>query len=182
MPRKKRQTDLIKIVNDMGMDIDHIVSDKKTDRYLEGIVLTYSFIENILKYTVFLNRSWDQNGIDVYNGISFEKNSEHYQKIQKECSKYTFYQSQEKAHELTLINEKLYSEINEVREERNDMVHQFWLYAHRKNTQVLERKLKRLVRISKKLIKAFEKISRKIGIDAIFDVSLFFNSGKTHKN
>jgi hypothetical protein len=182
MPRKKRQTDLIKIVNDMGVDIDKIVINRKNDRYLEGIVLTYSFIENILKYSVFLNRSWDQNGIDVDCGISLEQNREHYQKIQKECSRYTFYQSQEKAHELVLIDDKLYSEINDVREERNDMVHQFWLYAHRKNTKVLERKLKRLVRISKKLIKVFEKISRNIGIDAIFDVSLFFNSGKTHKN
>lgn len=53
MPRKKRQTDLIKIVNDMGEDIDRIVINRKTDRYLEGIVLTYSFIENILKYTAF---------------------------------------------------------------------------------------------------------------------------------
>ena len=103
-------------------------------------------------------------------------------KIQKECSRYTFYQSQEKAHELVLIDDKLYSEINDVREECNDMVHQFWLYAHRKNAKVLERKLKRLVRISKKLIKVFEKISRHIGIDSIFDVSLFFNPGKTHKN
>lgn len=178
MPRKRKQKDLIEIVNEMGEDIDGILDERKTDRYLEGIVLTYSFIENILKYTVFLKRSWDQNSIDTDNDLPLEKISENTEKIHKECSKYTFYQSQEKAHELALIDDKLYSMINEIREERNDMVHQFWLYVHRRNPQVLERKLKKLVRISKKTIKPFGKISREIGIDEIFDVSVFFRTNQ----
>jgi len=178
MPKKKKQKDLIEIVNEIGEDIDSILDERKTERYLEGIVLTYSFIENILKYTGFLKRSWDQNCIDVDNDLPLEKISENTEKIHKECSKYNFYQSHENAHELGLIDNKLRLMINEIREERNDMVHQFWLYAHRKKPQTLERKFKKLVRISKKTIKPFVKISREIGIDEVFDVSVFFRTPK----
>jgi len=178
MLKKRKQKDLIEIVNEIGEDIDSILDERKTERYLEGIVLTYSLIENILKYTVFLKRSWDQNCSDVDNDLPLEKISEHTEKIHKECSKYNFYKSLENAHELGLIDDKLQSMINEIREERNDMVHQFWLYAHRKNPHVLEKKLKKIVRISKKTIKPFVKLSREIGIDEIFDVSVFFRTNQ----
>lgn len=80
MPKKKKQKDLIEIVNEIGEDIDSILDERKTEQYLEGIVLTYSFIENILKYTVFLKRSWDQNCIDVDNDLPLEKISENTEK------------------------------------------------------------------------------------------------------
>ena len=168
--KSKKQTDLINLIDNMGEDIDEILDNELSDKYFEGIVLAYTFIENILKYVIFLKLAWDQIQIDVEKGIPPQDN---FNRIMEKCRELSFYQAHKKALELNLIDEKLESKIFQIRNERNDLLHQFWLYRHRKNSKLLKRNLTRLIQPARKILKIFEKMVMTIGVEEVFDTFFF---------
>jgi hypothetical protein len=70
------------------------------------------------------------------------------------------------------INLDLHNEINEVRKERNNLVHQFWIYSHRKNFRELRKKLKKISGTVNKLIEIFNQLTGEIGIEDVYKIFL----------
>ena len=74
---------------------------------------------------------------------------------------------------IELVDFNLYKRINNVRKERNDVLHQFWIYRHRDNLSVLRKKLEKLARVSNKLVGIFNDLTQEIGVEEVYEILLW---------
>ena len=60
--RKKKQStkNLIEEINWLSDQINSILGEKEKERYFEGIILTYTFIEKLLTWLVFIQIIWNK--------------------------------------------------------------------------------------------------------------------------
>ena len=158
--KQKEYVNLIDTINEIADEINSVLDERKKEKYFEDIILLYSFIENLLRWIVFVRVIWERA----------EKESS-----QKECNKLAnfygrlnFYQILNVALSISLIEFKLYKQIDQIRKERNNIVHNLWLFKHRNNFVVLRKKLEKLARIASALVGIFNNLSEEIGIDEIF--------------
>ncbi|RLG10599.1 hypothetical protein DRN73_07425 [Candidatus Pacearchaeota archaeon] len=61
MKSKNFTTNLIEEINWIADRINFILEEKQKHRYFEGIVLTYTFIENLLIWLVFTQIIWNKS-------------------------------------------------------------------------------------------------------------------------
>jgi hypothetical protein len=73
---------------------------------------------------------------------------------------------------LDVIDWKLYQRIDAVRQERNDVIHQLWLYVHRGNRLVLRKKLEKLAGVASELVGVANKLTHEIGVDEVYKITL----------
>ena len=144
----KHYRNIVRPINQIATEINSILTKRQTDKYFEGVILLYSFIENLLKWLVCVELLW--------NGATSLPR------------KLDFYNAQCKALSLALISQTQFKRIDSIRKERNNVVHQFWLWRHRGNRSVARRKLERLARIANDLVGAFNTLTRKVGLDEIY--------------
>jgi hypothetical protein len=165
MPKTQNLADAI---NAIGDEVESVLKRKKRDRYLEAIILLYSLIENVLKWAVFMKITWDKT----------QRQPEHpfprseVDRLRKFCKRLSFRDALNVALSVNQIDFKLYRKIDKVREERNDVVHQLWLYIHRRNSRVLGSRLKKLIAIARQLVKTVSNLVDEIGLDEILEVQL----------
>ena len=55
---------------------------------------------------------------------------------------------------------------------RNNMVHQFWLYAHRGDNRVIRKKLEKVAQVASDLIELFNDLGEEVGVDEYYDLML----------
>lgn len=164
MALRKEYPNIIDAINDIGHDVDAVLNKRQRDKYFDSIVLVYSFIENILKSMVYVELMWMKSS-DILHDDQFKV-------VREYCKRMSFSVALQTAFMLNLIDWKLYKRIDLVRIERNDVIHQFWLYGHRGNRFVLRKKLEKLAGVASGLIESFNKLSRKVGVMDIIDVFL----------
>ena len=80
----------------------------------------YSFIENLLKWLVFVKIMWMK--------ADKELSRKEMKELEKFCKHLRFYDALEAGLMIDLVDFNLYKRINDVRKERNDVLHQFWIY------------------------------------------------------
>ncbi len=56
--KKVKKSNLIKEINWYADQINNILNKKLSKQYFEGLALTYTFIENLLKWLVFTQIIW----------------------------------------------------------------------------------------------------------------------------
>jgi len=144
----KRYRNIVRPINQIATEINSTLDKRKTEEYFEGVILLYSFIENLLKWLVCVELLW--------KGASSLPR------------KLDFYDAQCKALTLKLITQTQFKRIDSIRKERNNVVHQFWLWRHRGNRSVLRRKLEKLARIANDLVGVFNTLTRKVGVDEVY--------------
>ena len=79
MNAKKTNTEHIENIHEpllqVSKEINDILTNSVEDKYLVGVVLSHSFIENLLKWLVFIKILWNKTGeqgnieVDEYNTI-----------------------------------------------------------------------------------------------------------------
>ena len=94
------------------------------------------------------------------------------QSIGRFCKSLTFFNAQQLALSIAVIDFKLFQRIDEIRAERNKIVHLFWLYEHRGNRLVMRKKLEKLARVANDLVGILNKLTRKIGVDDVYEIFL----------
>ena len=163
-PNRDMNKDMVDITGEIVEETNSILNERCTERYFEQIVLLYSFIENLLKWLVYIKILWDKA----------EKGSIVRQlgKVRKFCKRLTFISALNMAYSINLIDFKLYEKLDSIREERNDIVHQLWIYTHRDNRLVLRKKLEKLARTTNELVGIFGKLTDEIGVDEVYDMFL----------
>lgn len=159
---KHRTYKLTNAVEHIENDIGGILNKRQTSRYFEGIVLMYSLIENVLKWLVFLKVVWDKSEC-VLPRREIES-------LRQFCNQQDFYSVQNLALVTGLIKHPLFRRIDRIRRERNDIVHQFYLFTHRRNSSVLRAKLERLVSIADELFVVFNDLVVETGADDSYDI------------
>ncbi len=161
MALRKEYPNIIDAVDDIGQDINAVLNNRQKDRYFDSIVLMYSFIENLLKSMVYVELMWNKSSRILP--------PEEVKTARQYCKKMNFFEALQTSFLLDLIDWKLYKRIDAVRNERNDIIHQFWLYAHRGNRLVLRKKLEKLTGVASNLVGSFNKLSKKVGVMDIID-------------
>ncbi len=162
MALRKDYPNIIDAINDIGQEINSVLNDRQRDKYFDSIVLLYSFIENLLKSMVYVKLLWNKSSRNIRH--------KEVKAVRQYCKNMNFFVALQTAFLLDLIDWKLYSRIDAVRKERNDIIHQFWLYAHRGNRLVLRKKLEKLVGVANDLTGSFSKLANKVGVIDIVDV------------
>jgi len=158
----KSDFNIADVINKIAEEINETLEDRHKDKYFEDVVLIYSFMENVLKWLVFIKIMWDKSdrllSLDEINSV---------RNFSKDLS---FYNALRMAIVLDIIDMKLYKRIDDARKERNDVIHQFWLYAHRGNKLVLRKKLEKLARIAGNLVGHMNDLVEDIGLDETLDI------------
>jgi hypothetical protein len=57
-------------------------------------------------------------------------------------------------------------------DERNDVVHQLWIYEHRSNARVLRKTLEMLAKVARQLARASLRVTNEIGLEEVYEIEL----------
>jgi hypothetical protein len=152
------------VINKIGDDIDKTLEECQKDKYFEQVVLIYSLIENILKWLAFIKVMWNKSD---RSASADEVNS-----VGNYCKDLSFFNAQQTALALDIIDMRLYKRIDNARKERNNVIHQFWLYEHRGNRLVLRKKLEKLAHIASEIIECMNVLVEEIGVDEVLSIKL----------
>ncbi len=160
--RRRREYKLTNAIDRVDRDISAILSKNQSARYFEGVILMYSLIENTLKWLVFVKILWDKSAKTLREGEIIS--------LKNFCNQQDFHSSLHLALITGLIPHSLFSRIEKIRVERNDIVHQAYLFVHRRNKRVLRAKLERLVGIAGDLFVLFNDLIDETGADDSYDI------------
>ncbi|TKJ40897.1 hypothetical protein CEE36_09135 [candidate division TA06 bacterium B3_TA06] len=163
--RHKQYVDMPQAINEVADEINRTLNERKKDKYFQSIILMYSFIENLLKWLVFVKIMWMK--------ADKELSGKEMKELEKFCKHLRFYDALEAGLMIDLVDFNLYKRINDVRKERNDVLHQFWIYRHRDNLSVLRKKLEKLARVSNTLVGIFDDLTQEIGIEEVYEILLW---------
>ena len=139
MKEKISSKDIFQTINELVGEINQILNEFQKEKYFYGIILIYSFIENILKYFVALEVIWRK---------SEKRWNKEEKKLMKKflenfCKRLSFVNAVNLAFSLDIINFNLYEKIERIRKERNNIIHQFWVYQHKKDYNQLRKKIRK---------------------------------------
>jgi hypothetical protein len=160
--RARRPNDISDSINTIAGQVNDVLNSKFREKYFESIIVLYSLLEGVLRWLIFLKLLWDRANKKFSEG---ETDS-----LREFVRNLNFYNCIRVAHSLFLIDYQLMNQIDSLRKERNDVVHQAWLYDHRTDYRVLRKKLERIARISSNLVGAVNKLVKKVGVDEAYEV------------
>lgn len=163
MMEQSQYSDIAEAINAVADEVNQILDEKIRERYFEAILLVHSLIENLLKWLVFVKLLWKLDR--VLSDVEINAHREY-------CRRLSFYNAQQLAFSTGLINWDLFQRIDAVRKERNDVVHQLWLYAHRNDSRILRKKLEKVTRVGDDLLTVFNSLTEEVGLDEIYKLFL----------
>ena len=151
---------IIDVINEVADDINNVLNKRQVEEYFTSIVLLYSFIENLLIWLVYAKLLWDRAG----SGLG----KKDVVIIREYCNQLSFHSASQLAFAVRVFDSQTFERVNAVKLERNRIVHQFWLYEHRKKRHILRKKLEKLAGIANELVSTFNKLVRKTGADRTY--------------
>lgn len=157
--------DIRKTVNEIGEEVEQVLESRNKEKYFEEIILLYSLIENLLKWSVFVKIFREK--IDER-----ELSKEELITLSDFCRKLTFYNALNVSLSVKLTDFNLYKKIDKVRNERNDVIHQLWIYNRRRNPLVLKKTLEMLAGVAKQLARITSRLTDEIGVEEIYKIGL----------
>ena len=122
----------------------------------------YSMMENVLKWLVFLKIIWDK-----CDRVLPQREIE---SLRRFCNQQEFYTVLNLALVTGLIKHPLFRRIDRIRKERNDVVHQCYIFTHRRNRRVLRAKLERIVSVADDLFVVFTNLVDETRADDSYDI------------
>ena len=161
---------LLDEVNALAEQINTVLDKKEKAKYFESIALLHSFIEDILKWLVFTQIVWNKSEKGVMPNGEFEQ-------IRQYCNQLSLYQLLNLGLSVDLLSFSLFRRLDAVRVERNQIVHQYWLYVHKSKTHILRKKLEKLARVANALVGELNDLIEKTGMDESYGF-LYIKEGK----
>lgn len=93
-----------------------------------------------------------------------------WKEIRQFCKRLSFYNAVRFALAIGKIDYRLYKRVDSIRDERNDVVHQLWIYRHRHNRAVIRKKLEKLALVTNDLVGVSKMMGEHIGVDEVWDL------------
>jgi hypothetical protein len=162
----KRTLQLVNEINSLGEEINAILNAKNKDRYFEGIAIIHSFIEDLLKWLVFTQILWNRSEKSIMP-------PEEVQQIKEYCNQLNFVSLLNMGLSTGLLDFKLFKKLDGIRIERNELVHEYWLYVHKGKRQIFRKKLEKLAGAANELVSCFNRLVEEIDVldDQFFQIS-----------
>ena len=88
------------------------------------------------------------------------------------CKNLTFHNALNIGFAIDLFDRDLFQKIESIRGERNNILHQLWIYEHWNKVSVLRKRLENLAKVSNELVGIFNGLTGEIGIEAIYKMFL----------
>jgi hypothetical protein len=153
--------DIIELVNKIGEPVEQSLSKDAPSELFKYTVLLYSLTENFLKFIVATKISWDESNKQVEN----ETYPVDFGVIRKKAKEATFAKTIKKAEHLKLITPHVRKRLD-VREERNDFIHELYLYQNIHDLDTQRKNLLEIRAIMMELVPIFETLQfEEIGVD-----------------
>jgi len=156
--------DIRQPISEIANEVNSVLDNRKKERYFEKIVLLYSFIENLLKWLVFVKTIWDKCEKELADAEA--------DRLRSFCKRLNFYEASNVALSIDLIDFNLYREIDAIREERNNIIHQLWIYSHRDNFLALRKRLEKLAKVANRLVEILNQLTEEVGIEEVYQIFL----------
>jgi hypothetical protein len=160
MATTKKNRDLVKEINGLSVEINNILNEKRSERYFEGIAILYSFIEDILKWLAFTQIVWNKSS----EGGS-TRPTEEIEQVRNYCNQQNLSSLLSLGLSIDLLSYRLYKRLDDIRIERNTMVHQYWLYIHKGRRLIFRKKLEKLAGAASALVDRFNQLVEETGMD-----------------
>ena len=149
---------LLDEVNDLAEQINTVLEKKEKARYFESIALLHSFIEDMLRWLVFTQIIWNKSEKGVMPDGELEQ-------LRQYCNQLSLYQLLNLGLSVDLLSYSLFRKLDAVRIERNQLVHQYWLYLHKGKTHILRKKLEKLAKVANALVGKLNDLIEETGMD-----------------
>ena len=167
---------IIDTVNQIGSEISDVLRNNKASLYFQEISLLCSLTENLLKYLVTTKDCWNAVCVRVDKAIEQEKRTKKkckdtdldvdFRLIRKLSKDLDFYNAINRAYSLGLISNDLKIKLHKFRKERNDLLHELYLFERRNDVVYMRNKLFEYESIAMELVPVFENlIFEEIGVD-----------------
>ncbi len=157
---------IIEIIDEIGKEVEIALKRDDHREYFMQSLLLYSLTENILKYLVATKILWNETCKQVDKLDAGEEYLVDFGEIRNKTKRLSFKNAIDQAKSLQLIDERLRNRINEIREERNDLIHELYVFRQRNNKDFMKRNLVKIQDVVIELCKILEKlIYDEIGVD-----------------
>lgn len=138
MNYKTNARDMSDLINLLADEINVTLNTNRAEKYFESVILLYSLVENLLVWLLYVNTLWE-----IYSK-PVKISSKDMEDAERFFQRLSFYNATWMALSTKLIDLDLWRRVDKLRKERNDIVHQLWLYEHRGGTSQLGKKLEEL--------------------------------------
>lgn len=166
---------IINTVNTIGNEVRKTLQLNNSALYFQETSLLYSLAENLLKYLVATKKCWDAN-CQLVDELDAKKakgelvaDEDYYfdiEKIRNQVKKIRFVDAINDAHSLGLISTELKKTLDCFRQERNNLIHELYLFEERNNKELMKQRLTNAEAIVSELVPVFEcLIFKEIGVD-----------------
>lgn len=158
---------IIQITNRIGIEVSGTLERNDSKLYFQEVVLLYSLAENLLKFLVATNDCWIASCQKSDEAYAIEKRGEQVDAnycdvdfgiLRQNVKKMVFRDVIKIAFNEHLINEKLKRKLDSFRVNRNNLIHQLYLFDNRNDEEIMRNKLIEAETVVKKLIPIFEKL------------------------
>ena len=154
-----KKHNLLDEVNGVADEINNILNKKQKSRYFEGIAVLHSFIEDIVKWLVFVQIVWNKTRKEKPIPTAELK------KLKKYCNQLSFNSLLNVGLSIDLLEFPLFQRLDAMRSERNQIVHQYWLYTYKGKRNILKKKLEKLAGLANSLVGKLNQLVEETGMD-----------------
>lgn len=171
MPKANATHNLLTEINELRNHVNDILDGRRKDAYFEAIALIYGFVEDMLKWLVFIQLMWNKSGrgeIMPDDEFAWLKNY---------CNQLNFYGALNVALSIDLVDYRLYKKIDSIRIERNSIVHQYWLHIHKSKKHILRKKLEKLAGTASTLVEKLNDLVEETKMDESYGL-YHINAGR----
>lgn len=149
---------IIETINQIGVEVDQSLKKNDSNEFFKQSLLLYSLIENLLKYLVATKICWDESCKQMDNQNKDQEYTIDFEIIKNKAKDYSFSVTIDKARALGLLSNDLKNRLHELRKERNDLIHELYLFQQRNNIEFMRENLIKLKDIIMELIPIFENL------------------------
>lgn len=168
---------IIDVTNRIGEEVTATLENSSSELYYQETVLLFSLVENLLKFLVATKDCWDETSTKVDKAEIKEKRTGKtvldeelqvdFENLRNKAKDLNFNNAINRACSLKLITDEQKEKLHTFRNERNDLVHQLYLFDNRNNPTIMRIKLLEAETITKELIDVFEDLLyEQIGFDS----------------
>lgn len=150
-------------INEVIADINAILDEERKEQYLEGIILLYGLIENILKVALYYRMILDRIDKLATEEVDDDAISE-IEKVFEFIKGLDLYKTLRFALSVKLIDYTFFCELDKIRKNRNNVAHQLWLLENRKNKEDLRKELEYVATKTSRLVGILNKLIEEVGL------------------
>ena len=161
---EKKSGDITEVLNRIGDEVNLTLDERKEERYFEDVVLLYSLLENLVKWLAYMKIMWEKAEHNIRDGEA--------QTTKNFAKKTTYGTALQWAYVMDVMDYPLFQRLLKLKKNRDDTLHQFWLYSPNRKPIEFRSELEELAKAANSLIGVFNKLTEDIGVDEVYEFFL----------